>query len=569
MIISKFSNTRGGDGRALSQADIGANQELEVIRAENLRLQRDLTRTLEERNRLLRKLNAPETPRRARAGSRVLEQRLGETRDELDRLKQEHGSLTTRHQDAEAQLGRLRQLLRDFARRLEDLGGLVGETPAEWAETGEQEDLERIIQRFDAALEGIWRGLNEIPLAHGAPLPDGEAASEKEDANPYQEVMETLERDLRQLEKDLAQVHSEREQLKNRLAEVRVENAQLLDGNLKLKEQIKQLREMVDPDMFSFVTQGGKGGPPRESILPAWMGSWRTYAALALGLLAIPGGFWLLNALWTPGKHLETTPAPLEMARPAVIPAAPPLAPAPAASRAAPVSFMTDPLRAGGQGPTLVRLAGGAFRIGTDLYGAPEGERPARQVRVGAFALGRFEVTFDQYDAFARATGRPLPADQGWGRGRRPVINVTWEDARAYADWLSQQTGQRYRLPSEAEWEYALGAGSKTLYWWGQEFSPGQEICFNCGTPWDNRGTAPVGSARANPFGLQDMGGNVMEWVADCAAAATPCQARVVRGGAFNRPEDALRTTARRSLGADSRLPMLGFRVARELAPGR
>ena len=94
--------------------------------------------------------------------------------------------------------------------------------------------------------------------------------------------------------------------------------------------------------------------------------------------------------------------------------------------------------------------------------------------------MGRYEVTFDEYDAFARATGRPLPPDEGWGRGQRPVIHVSWDDAVAYTRWLSEQTGHVYRLPTEAEWEYAAGRGVRTLYWWGNALGENRANCFNC-----------------------------------------------------------------------------------------
>jgi formylglycine-generating enzyme required for sulfatase activity len=203
--------------------------------------------------------------------------------------------------------------------------------------------------------------------------------------------------------------------------------------------------------------------------------------------------------------------------------------------------------------------------MGTNRYQAPAIEKPAREVTVSSFMIGRYEVTFDQYDAFARATGRPLPDDQGWGRGTRPVINITWADALAYTEWLSVRTGHRYRLPQEAEWEYAMAGGRQQIYWWGSAFERGREVCFDCGTRWDGRSTAPVGSASPNPLGLYDMGGNVMEWVGDCLGAADKtCDTRVVRGGAFNKPEDAVRTTARRGLPARDRFPMVGFRVVRD-----
>jgi formylglycine-generating enzyme required for sulfatase activity len=131
------------------------------------------------------------------------------------------------------------------------------------------------------------------------------------------------------------------------------------------------------------------------------------------------------------------------------------------------------------------------------------------------FAMGRYEVTFAEYDKFAQATGREKPSDQGWGRGNRPVINVSWYEATAYAKWLSQQTGQQYRLPTEAEWEYAARAGKTTKYWWGNQIGSNKANCSNssCGDRF--KYTAPVGSFAPNPFKLYDTAGNVWEWVRD------------------------------------------------------
>jgi hypothetical protein len=134
-----------------------------------------------------------------------------------------------------------------------------------------------------------------------------------------------------------------------------------------------------------------------------------------------------------------------------------------------PGTVFRDTLRDGSPGPEMVVIPKGEFRMG-DIQGSGDSdERPVHLVRIPRpFAMSRYEVTFDEYDVFARTTGREQPADEGWGRGRRPVINVSWEDAVAYAKWLSEQTGKRYRLPTEAEWEYVARAGTETAYWWGQ-----------------------------------------------------------------------------------------------------
>jgi formylglycine-generating enzyme required for sulfatase activity len=165
-------------------------------------------------------------------------------------------------------------------------------------------------------------------------------------------------------------------------------------------------------------------------------------------------------------------------------------------------------------GIEFVRIKAGSFVMG-DIYAkGMKFERPTHKVTLKPFYIGQFEVTFDQYDAFCSATGRAKPNDEGWGRGQRPVINVTWKDAVAYADWLSKKTGRKIRLPSESEWEYAARAGKSSPYWWGH--SPGVNLanCSDCLSKKPTQ-TTPVGSFSPSPFGLYDMNGNVYEFVAD------------------------------------------------------
>ncbi|MCK7575990.1 MAG: SUMF1/EgtB/PvdO family nonheme iron enzyme [Chromatiales bacterium] len=249
----------------------------------------------------------------------------------------------------------------------------------------------------------------------------------------------------------------------------------------------------------------------------------------------------------------------------------------PAGTEAAqPPRIHQDRLRDGTPGPAMVVLSGGTFRMGHNSLGG-EDFSPARSVKVGPFMMAAHEVTFLEYDRFARVTGRELPNDQGWGRGTRPVVGVSWEEARDYTAWLAQQTGRRYRLPSEAEWEFAARAGTTTAFWWGQNTDSNRTVCFDCGSQWDNRSTAPVMSFPANPFGLYETAGNVMEWVADCyraryqdapddgrALVSGDCTHRVARGGAFNKPADSMRAFVRARFAPDIKLNMLGFRVARD-----
>ncbi|WP_069472348.1 formylglycine-generating enzyme family protein [Candidatus Marithrix sp. Canyon 246] len=170
-------------------------------------------------------------------------------------------------------------------------------------------------------------------------------------------------------------------------------------------------------------------------------------------------------------------------------------------------STFRDTLKDGSSGPEMVMIPAGSFRMGDIQGGGDSDEQPVHSVSVGQFAMGKFEVTFAEYDKFADATGRSKPDDRIWGRGNRPVIKVSWNDATAYAAWLSDQTGKQYRLPTEAEWEYAARAGTETKYWWGNEIDKSKaNYNVNLGK------TSPVGSYAANQFGLYDTSGNVYEW---------------------------------------------------------
>ena len=278
----------------------------------------------------------------------------------------------------------------------------------------------------------------------------------------------------------------------------------------------------------------------------------------------------------------QITSAPPAMVRrePMVPPVVPQAAPKtqPKPREPATGTVIQDRLADGGSGPELVYVGGGVFRMGSSISQLASEEQPEHEVTLNSFGIGRFEVTFRDYEQFAAATDRPLPDDLGWGQGPRPVINVSWNDARAYTDWLSEQTGNRYRLPTEAEWEYAASAGTDTPYWWGFELGSGNANCFNCGSEWDAASTAPVGRFKANAFGLHNTAGNVMEWVDDCYHSSydgapadgsswqePACRERVVRGGAFNKPGESLRVTRRGRHDVDARLLVWGFRVVREV----
>jgi len=246
-----------------------------------------------------------------------------------------------------------------------------------------------------------------------------------------------------------------------------------------------------------------------------------------------------------------------------------------------PGQVFRDRLKGGRHGPEMVVIPAGKFRMG-DIQGrGGKSEQPVHEARIRKqFAMGRYEITFVEYDEFAKATGRKLPRDRGWERGSRPVIYVSWQDSRNYAAWLSEQTNKRYRLPTEAEWEYAARAGTESAYWWGNGFISGMANCSDCGSQWDFEQAAPVGSFKPNPFGLYDTAGNVWEWVEDCwhenyvgapsegtmwgKENGGKCAQRVIRGGSYARERDFLRSSYRWS-GDDVGRHGMGFRLVREI----
>jgi len=225
--------------------------------------------------------------------------------------------------------------------------------------------------------------------------------------------------------------------------------------------------------------------------------------------------------------------------------------------------------------PEMVIIPAGQFRIEDIQDTGDSDEQLVNLLSVTySFTMSRHEVTFEEYDYFAEQMGREKPSDNGWGRGNRPVINVSWDDATAYAEWLSQQTGQKYRLPTEVEWEYAARAGTKTNYWWGNEIGKNRANCDGCGSQWDNQQTAPVCSFRANPFGLCDTAGNVWEWTCSVyeekykgeelkCAGQNDSRPRVFRGGALFNQARWLRASYRDGFTHELRFFNVGFRLFR------
>jgi formylglycine-generating enzyme required for sulfatase activity len=232
--------------------------------------------------------------------------------------------------------------------------------------------------------------------------------------------------------------------------------------------------------------------------------------------------------------------------------------------------------------PEMVEVAAGSFVMGSpeSEEGRSGDEGPTHHVTVARpFAIGKYEVTFAEWDACVEAGGcSNRPDDGGWGRGDRPVINVSWEDAQEYVLWLSGRTGEVYRLPSETEWEYAARGGTSTLYSWGDEVGHDNANCDGCGSLWDDDQTAPVGSFWPNALGLYDIHGNVSEWVEDCwhdsysgapsdgsARVSGDCSLRVVRGGSWYYGPSYVRSAGRTTIDPALWFGFNGFRVARTL----
>jgi formylglycine-generating enzyme required for sulfatase activity len=248
--------------------------------------------------------------------------------------------------------------------------------------------------------------------------------------------------------------------------------------------------------------------------------------------------------------------------------------------------------------PEMVVVPAGRFMMGTGpaeaerMGGAADRyiawEQPQHPVTIARpFALGRYPVTRGEYARFAADVG-PETAGEGWRApgipqtDRDPVVKVSWKQAQAYVAWLSRKAGHPYRLPSEAEWEYAARAGTTTPWWWGAEADGGHAICDGCGTQWDGSQTGPVDALPPNPWGLYDTLGNALEMTQDCWHASYvgapsvgsawvsggDCSLRVSRGGAWTLDPRYARSAARSRDGEDYQGDMLGFRVARDLPNG-
>lgn len=306
----------------------------------------------------------------------------------------------------------------------------------------------------------------------------------------------------------------------------------------------------------------------------------------------------LVDEFYFGARPTSPSPAPSPQRPPTPPVASPAPTPTPAPTPAPSPTPVNDPPRAPAPPPTseppkqaslkpgdtfrdcdgcveLVVVPAGSFPMGS----SGEFENPIHTVKIDKqFAIGKHEVTFAEWDQCVEESGCKHKADdREWGRGNRPVINISWNDAKEFVAWLSQKTGQTYRLPSEAEWEYAARGGVSTPYWWGRDIGVKQANCRDCKV--DNaQQTLPVGSFKANPYGLHDTSGNAAEWVEDCwndnyrgaptngkAWDTGQCRLRVLRGGAFDSQARYLRSQSRFRYDSDVRFSANGFRVLREI----
>jgi len=330
-----------------------------------------------------------------------------------------------------------------------------------------------------------------------------------------------------------------------------------------------------------------------------WPRGWVAYviATLVGTTVGVAGGV----AIWAGGVNQaeapsvvktaqSTRPAPAAPQQPAAVqvlpPEPPPIAEPPPTPAQAPsqvaVALVKPPsprlqpaapyevFRECEQCPDMINLPGATFVMGSN---DDPTEMPARSVIVGAFALGRLPVTIGEWKQCVAAKACKYELD---GDDDMPVYNVSWNDAQQYVSWLSTITNSRYRLPTEAEWEYAARGGATTKYWWGDKLAAGKANCKGCDEASDPRLPMKAGSFAPNPFGLHDMAGGVTQWVSDCwhrnyvgapkdgSAWDMPnCQERVLRGGSWRNDPGYSRASSRDSYDAGVRYQTHGLRVAR------
>ncbi|QYD71268.1 SUMF1/EgtB/PvdO family nonheme iron enzyme [Paraburkholderia edwinii] len=270
-------------------------------------------------------------------------------------------------------------------------------------------------------------------------------------------------------------------------------------------------------------------------------------------------------------------PAPQQQRPPAAAAPAPAPTPTPAQPPAKTTFAASGESKDCATCPVMISLPAGSFTMGSNSD--DPSEKPPHHVTIAApFAIGKYEVTVEQWNACADANVCPRLSAENNSVKNAPARDLSWDDAQLYVKWLAKTTGRPYRLPTEAEWEYADRAGTTSKYWWGEQMRKGQANCKDCGDPWHKEGPESVGTFAANPYGLHDMNGSVWEWVSDCwhnsyqgapndghVWDAPGCNMRVIRGGSWREGADYMLTSTRFKYSQSVRQSQDGFRVAKDL----
>ena len=335
-----------------------------------------------------------------------------------------------------------------------------------------------------------------------------------------------------------------------------------MDGNLQIEAALKQLAAEI-----KSVSNG---------LQEPWVDG------------SIGGGFCFAGC----GKQEQLAPI-LPMPAPSVLSAhLPPVVVAPVPVAA---GVTKDGFRDCTNCPEMIRIPEGSFEMGSPATESEHqnSESPQHRVNIKAFAMSKYKVTFEQFSAFIAESGYGIGKDcilfytnsrkdgswqdTGFAQTKnQPVVCVNWNDAQAFVQWLSKKTGKEYRLPREAEWEYAARAGTITARYWGNDAGQKNANCVDCGSQWDNKQTSPAGSFAPNAFGLYDMLGNAWEWTQDCyhsnytgstnsgnAWTAAGCTRNVLRGGSWIHGSRYARSASRYWSGTTFRSYFTGFRIAR------
>jgi len=346
-------------------------------------------------------------------------------------------------------------------------------------------------------------------------------------------------------------------------------------GDRKVKnitDPVRVYRVLPDPAAFSRIRKR------RENTL---------ILLLSIVLLAIASSaLWYFLPFVHTGNQASTAVAPsapsppppvakqsaeLQSPQPPAATPAPPAAPqsAPAATKQTALQPQPAPPAPAVREPEMVTLRGGTFAMGSN---DDVTEKPVRQVTIKPFAISKYPISVRQWNECAAAKACAFVAS---GPDDAPITNVSWSDAKQFVGWLAGATGRAYRLPSEAEWEYAARGGTQTKYWWGDQFQSGMVNCKNCGDIAAAEQPVKVGSLKPNPFGLFDMGGSVDQWVEDCwhrnyqgapsdgsAWAESDCASHVLRSGSWRNDARYARPSNRDSYDTNVRYQTHGFRIA-------